>query len=184
MPENEIVHKLISGDEQAFRSFIDGNQDKVFRICMGFLHNKEDAEDVCQEVFIELYNSINSFKGDSALTTWVCRIAINRSLNILQKRKRQQLFEKLMLSFKREEQNKQTPAAILENKETSGIVLRAIGKLPQNQKIAYLLVKYDNMSYEEVAGIMNISLSSVESLIFRAKTNLKKQLLSYYEKNF
>lgn len=184
MLESEIIYKLLEKDEQTFRLFVEMHQNKIFKLCMGFLHNKEDAEDICQEVFIELFNSIHFFKGNSSLLTWVYRIAINKSLNAVQKRKRQELFNKILVPFKMASFNKEMPDTIIEQKEISNILVIAIEKLPQNQKIAYTLAKYDDLSYEEISKIMNLSISSIESLMFRAKSNLKKYLFNYYKTNY
>jgi RNA polymerase sigma-70 factor (ECF subfamily) len=184
MSETEIIHKLLVKNEQTFRTFIETHQAKVFKVCMGFLHNREDAEDICQEVFIELYNSIQFFKGESSLLTWIYRIAVNKSLNAVQKRKRQQLFNKVMSSFKIGTPAKEVPDAIMEQKETAEVLIMSINKLPENQKIAYTLAKYDDLSYEEISNIMNLSIPAIESLMFRAKAGLKKQLLNYYKINF
>lgn len=90
------------------------------------------------------------------------------------------MFKGLKLSYA----NKETPDKEMEKKELKGSLFQAIERLPENQRIAYTLAKYDEMSYEKIAGIMGISLASVESLMFRAKENLKKRLLNYYESNF
>ncbi len=182
MSETELVQKLIEKDEPAFRYLIEREQFNVFRLCMGFLHNKEDAEDLAQEVFIEVFRSAEKFRGDSKLSTWLYRIAVNKCLNELQKRKTKKIFTSLqsLLGIK-EPANKQSPQWQLEQKEQLSEISRAMNSLPENQQIAYTLSKYDDLSYQEIAEVMNISLSSVESLMFRAKNNLQKKLIKIYK---
>ena len=83
----EFVKEISSGNQQAFRLFVEKHQLSVIKVCNGFLHNHEDAEDVTQEVFVEVYQSIHKFRGDSKLSTWLHRIAVNKSLNHLRKNK-------------------------------------------------------------------------------------------------
>lgn len=178
MSENELIEKLIAGDEKAFRSFIEAHQQKVFRTCIGFLHDKEDAEDVTQEVFIEVFRSVKNYKGNAALSTWLYRIAVNKSLNFLQKRKGGFLVSlKEVLGISETVYNPQKELLI---KERNSFLANAIDQLPEKQRIAFTLAKYDDLSYQEIAEVMQTSVSSVESLIVRAKSNLQKMLKSYF----
>jgi len=85
MSDIEIIELILQGDREKFRILVDQYQQMVFRTCMGFLHHKEDAEDLTQEVFIRAYQSLSRFKGDSAFSTWLYRIAVNASLNKVRK---------------------------------------------------------------------------------------------------
>ncbi len=182
--EPELLQQLIAGDESAFRYLIEREQEHILRVCIGFLHNREDAEDIAQDVFIELIRSLENFRGEASISTWLYRIAVNKSLNFLQKRKRERLILSLQeLIGLKEPQSKQQPVQQLELKEQQLKISQAIDSLPENQRIAYTLVKYDDLSYQEVAEIMNISHSSVESLMFRAKSKLQKKLLNFYKEN-
>lgn len=184
MQEEELIAKLLLREESAYVHCITTYQDKIFKLCLGFLHSREDAEDICQEVFIELFRSIENFRGNSSVVTWLYRVAVNKSLNHQKKIKRQRIFAKMLGAFGPADGGKESPDKKIEQKEVSGALLRALDKLPENQRIAYTLAKYDDLSYEEIAVVMSLSLSSVESLMFRAKDNLKKSLLNYYENNF
>ena len=183
MTESEIVKKLIENDEDTFRFLIDKYHLNIFKVCLGFLHHKEDAEDVAQEVFIEVFQSINRFKQESTLSTWLYRIAVNKSLNVLQKRKTKKLFNDLQraINLKTLLFESSDPHRKLETKENANVLFKVINSLPENQRIAYTLAKYDELSYNEIAKIMNTSLSSVESLLHRAKKTLHKKLIKYYE---
>jgi RNA polymerase sigma factor (sigma-70 family) len=184
MQEEELIANLRRREENAYVYCISAYQDKIFKLCLGLTHSREDAEDICQEVFIELFHSIDSFRGNSSVITWLYRIAVNKSLNHQKKVKRQRLLAKVVRVFAPGNAGKESPDKKVEQKEVSGALFKALDKLPENQRIAYTLAKYDDLSYDEIAEAMGLSLSSVESLMFRAKENLKKSLLNYYENNF
>jgi RNA polymerase sigma-70 factor (ECF subfamily) len=188
--EKERITLLQAGDEQAFGLLVREFQAKVYNTCLGLLQNAEDAEDLCQEVFIAIYQSIGSFKGQSSLSTWIYKITVTRSLEFLRTKKRRKRFAFLQHLFTGDNTKIKTslvhfyhPGVQLENKERASILFRAIDALPENQKTAFMLSKLEDLSYQEIAEVMNVSLASVESLLFRAKNNLKKILADYYEKN-
>lgn len=188
MTENELLTQIKAGDSDAFRRLVELHQHKVVNICYRFLCNREDAQDVTQEVFFEVYKSIGSFRQEAKLSTWVYRIAVTRSLNFLQKRKRKERIEHLrnLLTWTIEAEQASVslqinPEQELEQQEQLQILQQALDTLPNNQKIAFTLSQYDGVSYAEIADIMKITLSSVESLIHRAKKNLQKSLYQYYQ---
>lgn len=189
MKETELFERLKNADELAFRYLVEKYQDKVFNTCLGFLRNTEEAEDITQEVFIEIYQSIASFRAEAKVGTYLYRIAVNKSLDFLRKQKRQKRFGFLLSIFGMEEQIHspaatvfEHPGVLLENKERASLLFEKMEELPERQKVAFTLHKVDGLSYQEIAEVMELSVSSVESLIFRAKQNLQKKLRSYYEK--
>ncbi len=188
--EDEIVRALKAGNSSAYELLVKTFQKKVYNTCLGLLQNEEDAEDICQEVFIAVFQSINQFKGEAKLSTWIYRIAVTRSLEFLRMKKRKKRFAILQAIFTNEQgetkiqaTNFVHPGVQLENKERAAILFKTIDKLPENQKTAFILHKVEDLSYTEIAAVMKLSLSSVESLMFRAKQNLQKLLGDYYEKN-
>lgn len=188
MSDKELIAKIRQGDERAFRSLVEKHQGQVINTCYGFLRNKEDAEDIAQDVFIEVFRSVGSFRGDAKLSTWLYRIAVNKSLNHLQKHKYKKWINSIQSSFLGEDKEYQikddrNPQSHYEDHEREIILHNAIDGLAENQKIAFTLHKYDGLSYKETAEVMGTSLSSVESLIHRAKQNLKKRLFNYYKNN-
>ncbi len=190
MSELQIIENLKKGNEPAFKQLVQDYQKKVVNTCYGMVHNMEDAEDIAQEVFIEIFRSIHKFRSDSKLSTWIYRIAINRSLNFIRDNKRKNWFLSFEDSLQSKNvihknlQNKNTddPAYKLENTQRANILHETIGNLPTNQKIAFTLNKYEDLSYQEISEVMNVSVSSVESLLFRAKKNLQKKLYKCYKK--
>ncbi len=189
MAENDYLNDLRDGESSAYSKLIDDFQQKVFATCISFVPNKEDAEDIAQEVFVEVFNSIKKFKGDSKLSTWIYRITTNKCLEFIRKRNTKKRFGFMQSLIGNEIPLDKTsyftefnhPGIVLENKETSQILFHAINQLPEAQKVVFTLNKVDGKSYQEVSDITEKSISSVESLMFRAKKNLQKSLESFYK---
>ncbi len=190
MSETEIIQKLQQGNEQAFKQLVENYQKLVVNTCFGIVHNTEDAEDIAQEVFIEVFRSIHKFRADAKISTWLYRIAVNRSLNFIRDNKKRrwfQSFEDSVQSKNRELQNiisskTDQPEFQLENKQRAILLHEAVDSLVQNQKVAFTLSKYEDLSYQEISEVMDLSVSSVESLLHRAKKNLQKKLYKCYKK--
>lgn len=182
MTEHELIQGLREGDQAAFRILVDTHQDRVFNTAIGIVQNAEDAEDVAQEVFIQVFRSIHSFKGESKLSTWIYRITTTRALDLLRSRKSKKRFGFLQRLFGdtneplHELPDFQHPGVALEKKENAGKLFKAISQLPENQKTAFSLHKMEDLSYQEISEIMQISVAAVESLMHRAKQNLRKIL--------
>ncbi len=188
MNEKEIIKALQAGNQSEFSLLIDLYQDKVYSCALGMLQQSQDAEDVAQEVFIEVYRSILNFRGESALGTWIYRITVNKALEFIKKKQRKKRFGFLVPLFGEKEEpmveipDFYHPGIALEQKELSATLFKAINALPERQKTTFLLHKTEQLSYQEISDILEISLSSVESLIFRAKKKLQELLQDYYDK--
>ncbi|MCF8294485.1 MAG: RNA polymerase sigma factor [Bacteroidales bacterium] len=184
----KLIDELKAGNRLAFKKLIESYQHKVVGTCYGFVKNEKDAEDIAQEVFIEIFRSVSTFKQESEISTWIYRISINKSLDHLRKQNRKKRIQNLiplLNPFKDKEipipsvdLNKQEE---LELTEKHKILHEAIQKLPENQRIALTLNKFEDLSAREIAEIMETSLQSVESLIHRSKKNLKEILISKYQ---
>jgi RNA polymerase sigma factor (sigma-70 family) len=187
LEEKELIEKVIENDGEAFRELYEIFSSRVYNTILGILQNIEDAEDVTQEVFMQIHKSIKNFKRDSALTTWIYRITVNKAYEFVRSKKRKKRFAVVKSIFAKEEVEEPVdflhPGIITDNKERGKILFKAIGRLSDKQKTAFVLNKVENLSYKEISEIMELSLSSVESLIFRARDNLKKVLYDYYNEN-
>ena len=190
MEEKELILRLKKNDEIAFGFLVDLFSKKVYNTCIGMLQNLEDAQDVTQEIFITIHLNVKDFKEESSLSTWIYRISVNKCLEFIRKKnrkKRSGIFRSIFSADGEKSIENHSdfshPGIQLENKERSIILFKAIGLLPEQQQTAYILHKVEQVSYNEIAVIMEVSLSSVESLLFRAKQNLKKHLATYYEEN-
>jgi RNA polymerase sigma factor (sigma-70 family) len=190
LEDKEFIQHLKKNDEKAFQLMVDLFSKKVYNTCIGMLQNMEDAEDVTQEIFITVHLNIGLFKEESSLSTWIYRISVNKCLEFIRKKHRKKrvgVFKSIFTSDGEKALENHSdfihPGIQLENKERAKVLFKAIELLPEQQKSAYVLHKLEQISYNEIAGIMEVSLSSVESLLFRAKQNLKKHLATYYEEN-
>ena len=186
MNEWTLINQLKQGDESAFKKIVEASQGLVYNTAIGIVQNAEDAEDVAQEVFIQVYESIQSFKGDSKFSTWLYRITITKAMDHLRRKKRKKRFAYIQSLFGvnneiiHDPPDFHHPGVSLDNKERAAVLFKAIEKLPPNQKIAFTLHKLEGLSYQEVSEVMKTTVSSVESLIHRARKNLKNILQNYY----
>lgn len=189
MTEKQLIESIYKGDSEAFKYLVEKYKDFIYRVALGILHHKEDAEDITQDVFLEVYKSIADFRKEAQISTWLYRIAINKSINLAKKNKR-----KVMLTSAESNTGMQHIMAnlsdtkskniemIMEEEERKKIVAHCLDKLPKNQKIAFVLHKFDQLTYIEISTIMDMSVSAVESLMHRAKKNLTKTLTEVYKK--
>jgi RNA polymerase sigma-70 factor (ECF subfamily) len=188
--EEKFIGQLREGNLNAYQELVTQFSRRIYNTALGLLQNKEDAEDITQEVFVEIYQSVSRFNERSKLSTWIYRITVSKSLELIRSRNRKKRAGILFSLFGKENHLAITntspfyhPGVKLENKERTAILFQAIEKLPVNQRTAFTLHKLENLSYAELAEIMGVSVSSVESLMFRAKQNLRKLLGNYYNQN-
>jgi RNA polymerase sigma-70 factor (ECF subfamily) len=180
--EVELIQGLRNGDEAAFKFLVKNYQDRVYNTAIGIVQNAEDAEDVAQEVFIQVFRSIHSFKEESKLSTWIYRITTSRALDLLRSRKSKKRFGFLQRLFGDTNETLYElpdfnhPGVALDRKENAALLFKAISQLPENQKIAFILHKLEDLSYQEISEIMKTSVAAVESMMHRAKQNLRKIL--------
>jgi RNA polymerase sigma-70 factor (ECF subfamily) len=184
----ELIEQLKQGQDAAFKKLVDEYEGMVYNTVLGMVQNEDDADDVTQEVFIQVYQSISSFKGDSKFSTWLYKIAVTKALDHEKRKKRKKRFAFVQSLFVNSAEEVIQPpdfvhpGILMEKKEQAAKLFRALKKLPDNQRVAFTLHKLEGQSYQEVAAIMDTTLYAVESLMARAKTNLKKSLADYYNK--
>lgn len=190
MTDNEIIEKVLQGKRDLYRLLVERYQSMVFHTCMGFLHDKDDSDDLTQEIFIKAYLALSKFEGRSLFSTWLYRIAVNAALNKVRKSSGSrfvQRFESFFGTGKAKNleipvPEKENPENILIHNEHLEWLQKAMHSLPENQRTALVLSKYDDFSQREIAQIMNISEGAVESLLHRAKMNLREKLKSFSKK--
>lgn len=188
MDEADFLRKLKAGDTGAFTELVNQHRFRVINTCYRFLLDRKDAEDVSQDVFIEVYQSIRTFRGGSTLSTWIYRIAVTRSLDELRKRKRKKRLSSfgkvLHLDDVAEWMGGGTrPDKAIQEKEKMGEVAQALNSLPDNQRVAFTLSKIEGYTNAEIAEIMNTTKVAVESLVSRAKLRVSKELESILKKS-
>ena len=179
--------KLTTSEASKFRKVALEHQDRVYSTCFRFLRSREDAQDVSQEVFIQVYKSLDDFRGEAQLSTWIYRIAVTKSLDLIRKqnRKRRLGSVKALLSIGSGEgevdvAGDSTPETDLMDAERNRILAWAMAKLPENQRVAITLSNYEDYSNQEIADIMNTSVSAIEGLMHRGRKNLKKHLTGHF----
>ena len=190
MTDQEIIQQIVQGDRNMFRKIVEKYQSLVFRTCMGFLHDKNDADDLTQDIFIQVYQTLSRFKGEASLSTWINRIAVNASLNKIRKSSKSFILQRLETVFSGDKSSEfnlqlsdnENPENILISDEHRHWVQKALNSLPENQRTAIVLSKYDDLSQKEIAEIMNTTEGAVEALIQRAKANLREKLSPFKKK--
>ncbi len=189
LDQPELIEALQSGDETAYKKVVDEWQDMVYNTALGIVQHPDDADDITQEVFIQVFQSISSFKGESKFSTWLYRITVSKALDHEKRKKRKKRFAFVQSLFGKDGEDAMLlpefnhPGIELEKKERAAELFSALKKIPDNQRVAFTLHKLEGLSYQEIAEVMNTSLFAVESLMGRAKANLRKSLHSFYEKN-
>ena len=186
MIETELITLLKQKDRTAFKSIVETWQDMVYNAALGILQNAEDAEDVTQEVFISVFESVSSFKEESKFSTWVYRITVSKAMDHIRKKKRKKRFAFIQSLYGKNDEpiidppDFFHPGISMENKENASVLFKAMEQLPPNQKIAFVLNKVEGLSYLEIGEVMKITDSAVDALLHRAKTNLRKILADFY----
>lgn len=186
MNEQELIQELRQKNEQAFRWLVENYRNRVFHTVLNVLQDSKEAEDAAQETFIQVFESVGSFKEESSLSTWIYRIAVRKALDKIRRRKTRQRLHQVLPWWMPEEKKSTEgsfyhPGIAAENKEKASVLFKAIESLPEKQRLAFTLIKVQGMNYEEACGIMEQNIKAVESLITRAKSNLQKQLEHYYK---
>lgn len=177
MEESELINQIKDQNPKAFSHLVDLYSTMVYSVIFKMIRNSQDSEDITQEVFITIWTTMDSFKGDSLLKTWIYRIAINKAHEFIRKknRKKRKGFHVHMEDNSIQiQENEPIPSELLEFKELELAFNQSLSKIPENQQIAFLLNRFEGLSYNEIAVEMKTSHSAVESLIFRAKQNLAK----------
>lgn len=187
MNEEALIGELRQGSAMAFTQLVEAYQHMVHNVVLNIVNHAQEAEDVAQEVFIQVYQQVHHFRGEAKLSTWLYRIAITKALECERKKKAKKRFHTLKTLIGIGDDNDDLaidfhhPGIQLDNKEKAATLFKAMKQLPDNQRTAFMLIKAEGLSYEEVSGIMSITVKAVEALMHRAKENLRKTLSVYYK---
>jgi RNA polymerase sigma-70 factor (ECF subfamily) len=159
------------------KAFYDKYKSLVYNLALNYSTNKEDAEEITQDVFISVFKKMSGFRNESKIETWIFRVTINKSLDYLKAKKRfKRNFMNDGVSIDQVSQNELSdfnhPGILLESKEKIKDIYSCINKLSDDHKTVIILLKIENKTYSEVAKIMKISVKAVESLFIRAKKKL------------
>ena len=171
---------------EAFRLVYEQHHFMVYHIAYQYIQNQEDAEEITQDVFVQVHQSLAKFEGKSSLKTWIYRISINKSLDYIKHKNSKKRWFIFGLKSDNEQELKQIEShdytdLMVENEEKSQLLYTQINALPANQKTAFILSKHEELPHREIAEIMELSVSSVESLVFRAKKTLQQKLAEKFD---
>ena len=187
--EAKLIKLIEAGDEQAFVSLVRRYKTQVYGVSYSILGSREDADEISQDVFIKVYDSIYKFNGKSSFSTWLYRVTVNKCRDALRKRKRKKEIsmetdisgqEGLKLKDVLESEQKSADE-LMQDRELQEIVRTAIGTLPEKYRIAITLKEIEHLSYAEIADVMKVTLHNVKVMLFRARVKLKKRLRFLYE---
>jgi RNA polymerase sigma factor (sigma-70 family) len=184
--EPDLIARLKDGREDAFSELVESYKDRVYNTALGLLRQEAEAEEVTQEVFIRVFERIGGFKGESSLATWLYRITVTSALDHQRRLKRKKRGGLLVTLFSRSDTvpdppDFQHPGVLAEQKERSVLLFRAIGQLPAQQQAAFVLQQLEGLGQQEIADVLQTTVSAVESLLQRAKANLRKELAHHIQ---
>jgi len=182
-PSEELMARIAKGDEDAFEILVDRHQAPVLNLVYRFIGDRTQAKDLAQEVFLKVWQSAQTYEPKAKFTTWIYRITVNLCFNELKSARRRKWF-----SFNRFDEDSgntfeetladNAPSAedLLLEKERSRQISDTLQSLPESQRMALILKRYDGFSYQEIAQVIGCSVSAVESLLVRAKRTLQEKL--------
>lgn len=190
MHPEEILILVAKGDKNAFGQLYALFKDKVYNTSISYLQQDNDAEEITQDVFVEVYHNAGTYKGGASVSTWIYRITVNKCLDRIRYNNRQKRFSFITSIFNKDTGGLQHdrphfdhPGVGAENRERAAILFSAIRQLPENQQTAFILKQVEGLSQREISQIMDMGEKAVESLLQRAKANLRKILSDYYNSN-
>jgi len=181
--EAELVQRLKRQDEVAFNQLVTVYQGRVYRLVFRMLNDQQEAEDLAQEVFVTVFKSISTFRGDSKLSTWLYRVAANHAKNRLKylsrrARGRKQQFDEVGDRDAIESASMSTsapipgPEAVLQGRQMEHFVRQALAELPEEQRELVVLRDIENLTYEEIQQVTGLAAGTVKSRLHRARLAL------------
>ena len=187
--DQHYINLILNGNPNAFAALVDRYKDMVYTLALKMVNNKEEAEEIAQDTFIKVYNSLNKFKGESKFSTWVYKITYNTSLDSLKKSKRQK--NTTYIEDFSEHQVKEIESVLdtIDEKERNEVIQNCIEELPNDEAFLLTLYYFDGQSVDEISKVMNNSVSNIKVKLFRTrkklasilKSRLEPEILDYYE---
>jgi RNA polymerase sigma-70 factor, ECF subfamily len=188
-PERDLrlMLRIRNGDEEAFQQLVEIHQHRVVGTCARMLGDDTEAEDVAQQVFIRIWKSAARWEPSAKFTTWLYTILRNLVFNECRRRSRHParsldaVQEDGEQPQQFEDSSVKAPNVLLLDIEMQEAVARAIEELPETQRMAVILRRYQDVSYEEIAAVLELTVPAVKSVLFRARTELREKLKKYLE---
>ena len=181
----QLMRLVAGGDTGAFETLVERHQALVAGTVARMLGSNSDVEDIAQQVFIRVWKSAGRYVARAKFTTWLLKITRNLVFNEMRRAKRHPHVPVQIESEAEElplkDEATPTPAATLLEEELQQKIESAITQLPDTQRMALVLRRYEELSYEEIADVLELSVPAVKSLLFRARTELRERLRDYLE---
>lgn len=187
--DQHYIDLVVNGNSNAFATLVDRYKDMIYTLALKMMNSKEEAEEIAQDSFIKIFNSLNKFKGESKFSTWIYKVTYNTCLDALKKKKKQN-----NVSFIEDFSEHQTKAleSILDNideKERNQAIQNCLEELPSDEAFLLTLYYFDDQSVDEISKVMNITTDNVKVKLFRTrkklasilKNRLEPEMLDYYE---
>lgn len=179
-PEAELIRRAQAGDDRAFREIVETHQNKVFSIIYGILRNRNDAEDIAQQVFTKIYFSLKGFDFRSSLITWVYKITVNQCYDYLRKRKVRKLVYESDMGEKDERTLESSPlavemgAAVDDRLEHRDYLMKLLSKVSEEERMLLIQKEVEGLTVQELADITGINENTIKVKLFRARQKLVK----------
>jgi len=185
----ELMFRFQNGEEHCFEELVERHKQRVFNIAYRYAANVHDAEEIAQQVFINIYNAKQKYKPTAQFTTWLYQICKNTCLKSFRKKKLKIIsihsntdFERYVLSHQALNSKAINPRDITLNNELNMIIKEAVRSLPDKQRIVLVLRIDEDLSYENISEVTGFSIKAVKSLLHRARIGLKDKLKDYLTK--
>lgn len=178
--EKQLIDRILSGESSAFRKLVEQNKEKMYYLSLDLTGNHHDAEDLSQEVFIKAYRNLDQFRGESSFSSWLYRIAVNTNINKSRKKMATALKKSMSIHTADDRWTSNSPDTNPEQ-QTDASLLRshidsALNRLSMNERCVFVLKHYQDIPLQEIATIMDISIGTVKSTLFRAVRKMRKEL--------
>jgi RNA polymerase sigma-70 factor (ECF subfamily) len=188
MTDSQLIKEIHNNNELAFRTLVHKYKKLVYNTAFRLVNNTSDAEDIFQDVFLEIFKSSHFILNEDDLTMWIYKIAYNKSISFLRKKNPARADKQPEDNPTSHSPNQRlidriTPDKELEQKEDVANLYRLIDQLPENQKKILLLHKFEGLSQKQICEQLNLSEDAVESLVYRAKKNLKQKITDFIKHN-
>lgn len=182
-PDRELVEAVLAGDGAAYRGLVERYQGRIYSVCYGMVRNPEDARDMAQEAFVKAYQNLPKFRLEASFYTWLCRIAMNVSIDHIRRQKLRnhgefddQVAAQDSAGVVQLSQFRSDPVKNLERKQLHAAILAALDELPDEQKQIIILREVQGLSYKEISDVMDIPEGTVMSRLFYARKKLQAAL--------
>ena len=181
--DHELVRLVLDGDGTAYRGLVERYQGRIYNVCYGMVRNPEDAKDLAQDAFVKAFKNLHRFRLESSFYTWLCRIAMNVSIDWLRRQKvrKAEAFDEGIASRDSSgvislAHHRNDPGKDLERKRIYAAILDALDELPEDQRHVVVLLEIEGMAYKEIASVLDIPEGTVMSRLYYARKKLQSSL--------